>query len=63
MTPVERWDILFGKLKVGVLEARKVGKREDLSVFDEGEIVLARRPGRSISKNRRSRGVFPGRSG
>lgn len=29
-------------LKFGVLEAGKIGKSEDLSVFDKGEILMAR---------------------
>ncbi len=28
----------------------KFGKRKDLSEFDKGQIVMARRPGQSISK-------------
>ena len=37
-------------LKVDVLEAGKMGKRKDLSEFDKGQIVMARRLGQSISK-------------
>jgi len=33
-----------------VLEAGKMGKRKDLSEFDKGQIVMARRLGQSISK-------------
>ena len=40
-------DILSSKL---MLEAGKMIKREDLSEFDEGQIVMARGLGQSISK-------------
>ncbi len=33
-----------------MLEAEKMGKRKDLSEFDKGQIVMARRLGQSISK-------------
>ena len=33
-----------------MLEAGKMGKRMDLSEFDKGQIVMARRLGQSISK-------------
>ena len=36
-------------LKVDVLETGKMGKREDLSEFDKGQIVMARWLGQSIS--------------
>ena len=37
-------------LKVGVLEAGKMVKRKDLSEFDKGQTVMARRPGQRISR-------------
>ncbi|ROL52875.1 Spectrin beta chain, non-erythrocytic 1 [Anabarilius grahami] len=37
-------------LKLDVLEAGKMGKHKNLSEFDKGQIVMARRQGQSISK-------------
>ena len=36
--------------EVDVLETGKMGKRKDVSDFDKGQIVMARRLGQSISK-------------
>lgn len=51
MTPVIGWDTLGTNwtflLKFNVLEAGKMSKCKDLSQFDEGQIVKARRLGRA----------------
>lgn len=46
-------------LKVDVLEAGEMGKCKDLSESGEGQILMARRLGQSISKTAAVVGVFP----
>ena len=57
MAPVKGWDILGASeqsvLEVDVLDAGEMGRSKDLSNFDKGQIVMARRLGQSIFETAR----------